>query len=780
MIDKIEQNKNQKIAVCCIAKDEEDDIAEWISHHVNLGFDKIIIYDNLSTDRTNLIALAFKSVVDISIIMWNNRDDNYQNIAYLDAIRRFGSDFEWILFIDTDEFLVPTMQDWRIWIQEFDKTIGQILINWVSFGSSGCVNIPQGLLVDSFIHRAPDDEVGHIYTKPFIRPSLFSGHGDPKFFCNPHVFWTSGRTVNTFGDDCAWEYGQPPITNQKPNRTKIRIHHYWTKSLEQWERKVSRGYPDIPNRKIEEFYDFNERAIVEDRLATKYSSKIIGMILQIMHNTKNNDLLNIIKKRYGDEFLSAKLDDSDNNLKNEEKNDFNLKYYKFDHVIVACARWETPFIGEWLTYYKALGFSHVYLYCNDDDPAALKKEILPFFVGDDPFVTFVHHRGQGEQLQMYAHFLENFKREAKWVSFFDIDEYLRLPKETTIKNFVSYFGDHVDCIMFNWIFFGPSGHKAAPGKSIIEDYKFRQNSLHPFTKYMIKSDVLSGSKLFDPKDGHGYWHNPFGKIDSEILAVNVLAEDMKNYYDGFPEESYKFANDPVRQSNILSTAVLHHYAFRTEAAFFERAQRGLGGAFSGQSMWADLANGPNFQEFLDGLNQVEDKSLTGFWTDLLVRDYNQEKEAQLISRGKYVTQSSTSQWSRHIVPELDARGAIDGFPTGIAKFHTALEDSPWWMIDLEKIYGVTEIKIFNRVDQPGVAERASRLAVDSGLNSDSFVEIYRRETDDVFGGVNGKPLIIKFDIPVPARCVRVRLLERNFFHLDQVEIYGSRLLLELK
>lgn len=37
-----------KIALCCIVKDENEYIDEWVNHHKNIGFDQIIIYDNNS------------------------------------------------------------------------------------------------------------------------------------------------------------------------------------------------------------------------------------------------------------------------------------------------------------------------------------------------------------------------------------------------------------------------------------------------------------------------------------------------------------------------------------------------------------------------------------------------------------------------------------------------------------------------------------------------------------------------------------------------------------
>lgn len=152
--------------------------------------------------------------------------------------------------------------------------------------------------------------------------------------------------------------------------------------------------------------------------------------------------------------------------------------------------------------------------------------------------------------------------------------------------------------------------------------------------------------------------------------------------------------------------------------------------------------------------------------------------------GKSATQSSISPYSIGRTREEDAKGAIDGNANGQVKFHTDFEDNPWWQVDLGDIFGISEVKIYNRIDVPGVMARTARIAVEIGLQPDNLVEIYRRESDDPFGGVDGNgwsviptagPLTIKPSIPIPGRYVRVRLLTRNFLHLDQVEVYGKEL-----
>lgn len=144
-----------------------------------------------------------------------------------------------------------------------------------------------------------------------------------------------------------------------------------------------------------------------------------------------------------------------------------------------------------------------------------------------------------------------------------------------------------------------------------------------------------------------------------------------------------------------------------------------------------------------------------------------------IALGKPASQSSISQWSYKRNPTNDAAGGVDGKPDGTMGFHTDYEDSPWWMVDLSGIFGITEIRIFNRIDDKGIAARASDIVVEAGFSPNELVEIFRRISEEPFGGVDGNPLTIKLHIPLLARYIRVRLCVPNYLHLDQIEIYGA-------
>lgn len=146
-----------------------------------------------------------------------------------------------------------------------------------------------------------------------------------------------------------------------------------------------------------------------------------------------------------------------------------------------------------------------------------------------------------------------------------------------------------------------------------------------------------------------------------------------------------------------------------------------------------------------------------------------------VAIGKLCTQSSLSDWSRGTTLAEDAGGAVDGKILGIGKFHTAVEDSPWWEVDLGDPYEIAEVRIFNRLDNAAIASRASYLAIEIGMERFDLAEAFKRELDEPFGGIDGNPLVFRPSAAILGRFVRIRLLRPGCLHLDQVQVYGEPL-----
>src|SRR5262249_39951632 len=106
-------------------------------------------------------------------------------------------------------------------------------------------------------------------------------------------------------------------------------------------------------------------------------------------------------------------------------------------------------------------------------------------------------------------------------------------------------------------------------------------------------------------------------------------------------------------------------------------------------------------------------------------------------------QSSTSSWSWHDDPALDAAGANNGQVSGCYSCHTDLEHEPWWQVDLGASTPITDVIVYNRLDEDQWARRAAHLCVSLSKDSVVWRNVFSRKEDTAFGGADGKPLRVE-------------------------------------
>lgn len=240
---------SQKNAVCVIVKNEEKRIKEWICYYVALGFDTIFVYDNNSTDQTASIVKKLSKIFDVRYRLWERSDFFYQVEAYNDCIHLNKTEFRWIAFLDSDEFLVPYgVKDVKHFLRGYDDC-ASIVINWAMFGSSGHIIPPKGLTVENFVWRATEKFYNARHVKSIVFPRL------TKRCINPHVFEVEGRTVNVLKQEPSWEVDG--IISGEPIYKICQVNHYYTKSRNEWIEKIKRGYNDLDTS------DFDEKKIME-------------------------------------------------------------------------------------------------------------------------------------------------------------------------------------------------------------------------------------------------------------------------------------------------------------------------------------------------------------------------------------------------------------------------------------------------------------------------------------------------------------------------------------
>ena len=238
-----------KIALCAIVKNEERDILEWLLYHSAIGFDAIVLYDNGSEDQTYRIASAAQGHFDLRLFLWPEKFS--QRAVYEDCYKRFGGEFDWICYLDCDEFLVPVKdRSVKGYLSRMEK-YSAIAVNWVTYGSSGRSHFPEGLVVDNFLYRGKLKFSSNRHVKSFVRPKAIRSVKNPHFFALNRGY----DYVNALGGKCVWiKEGK---LSEPVGLDTIRINHYYTKSREHYQIKLRRGNADSGTRTDQ--FDHNDR-----------------------------------------------------------------------------------------------------------------------------------------------------------------------------------------------------------------------------------------------------------------------------------------------------------------------------------------------------------------------------------------------------------------------------------------------------------------------------------------------------------------------------------------
>ena len=259
------RNDNNLVVLFTNARDEPN-IAEWIAHHLLLGFDKVIIFDHLSkVPIQTMVNNNFNGKLEIiQVGGTGNIKINLMNDALNIASK---GNYSWMLYLDADEYLnLNGFKDVKNYLKFF-KEADSIGVNWLMFGSSGHRVQPKGLLTENFIRS---DLRLNSHVKSFVRPSLAVKS------VNPHYFIMTDKSRCYSGNGTRMAMG--PFNNQPLPFVKAHayIAHYYTQSEEEHLRRKSRMLDDGSINKHSGLQEIHKvhNSCVNNQLQNKYSKEI--------------------------------------------------------------------------------------------------------------------------------------------------------------------------------------------------------------------------------------------------------------------------------------------------------------------------------------------------------------------------------------------------------------------------------------------------------------------------------------------------------------------------
>ena len=297
-----------RVAISSIAKMENNYVNEWIDYHLAIGFDHIFLFDNndLNGERLSEVIKNTNVTIIEKFIGIPKSQKESNNYCY----NTYGSKYDWIAFIDVDEFIRIDKNKFNN-IKEFLSDIkfsncDLVRLNWRLFDDSDNINvINNNYSINRFKQYSvqSSNEVKSIIKTG--RNLNIECHGISK--SNDCSFIAKDSEGNIIGCQSVYEdslYGK---------WNNAWIDHYKLKSLEEFlKSRVIRGDNSFRHGryKCSLYYYFMSNKITNNKI------KFIQEFLKDCPEILKNKLLNTV---YIEEWL--------NNLPKEQQKDFSISTY---------------------------------------------------------------------------------------------------------------------------------------------------------------------------------------------------------------------------------------------------------------------------------------------------------------------------------------------------------------------------------------------------------------------------------------------------------------------
>jgi hypothetical protein len=290
----IKKDYNMKVVLFVNARDENN-LPEWVAHHLLLGFDFIYIFDHKSKIpiQNYFTKEKYQEKIFVERI---ELDGAIKNILIKRAVEiAKEKKYDWMLYLDADEFLTLNCEQNVKEFLSIYPDADSLSLNWLMFGTNFHVKEPKGLIINNY-NRS--DLFLNNLLKTFVRPvcanlSKITPHRI-NIMNNYKAYHISGVVL---GDNLL--YDNHFTYNVPYYLSKSYIAHYFNQSEENYyDRKLNVPRDDTGHNRylgthcgdhISELHkDFNE--VINTTLCDKYAKNICEF-LEIDYSPPNNIII---------------------------------------------------------------------------------------------------------------------------------------------------------------------------------------------------------------------------------------------------------------------------------------------------------------------------------------------------------------------------------------------------------------------------------------------------------------------------------------------------------
>jgi hypothetical protein len=217
---------------------------------------------------------------------------------------------------------------------------------------------------------------------------------------------------------------------------------------------------------------------------------------------------------------------------------------------------EHEYLEEWITHHINQGFSHFYLYSNDE-----KMYNYPYLKKYSDYITlndWTKKQNNGDstiQRQAYEHCAKNYYNECDYLMMLDIDEFcLPLMSNAKVIDIINNLSNDVKAVKVQRYDFGSNNHITKPLGNVMDNYKKHEK--------VCSSYKTIANTLFIDVDKPFYGVHDFPYLNKDGKVYNAYF-DYK--YKGYPNGC-----DIMNINEI--PLVINHYYTKSYSEYLKRCE----------------------------------------------------------------------------------------------------------------------------------------------------------------------------------------------------------------
>lgn len=249
-----------KVGVVAFFQNDQGFLREWLLFYLSQGIEKVFLIDNESSDESlkELKPFVDRGLVEVFTAKKGLPFRDQVVESYNRVVTLKKSQFDYFLFIDSDEFLVfPEGESLVQWI--FSKGGWGYVFNWAIFGHNDIDDLSSNQFMIEYLNRRfVDLHDEHFHVKSLVStqiPFQFL-NGNPHY---PELPW--GKRLRWSTDEAFHS------TQRKINFSNGKINHYWYRTLDFYKNvKVPRrkAFDGGRDEKIEKWHQESANVVLDN------------------------------------------------------------------------------------------------------------------------------------------------------------------------------------------------------------------------------------------------------------------------------------------------------------------------------------------------------------------------------------------------------------------------------------------------------------------------------------------------------------------------------------